>query len=908
MNRTTLLILFSILCAFIVITIGVFLWYELRERSEVSLLEDIRERTDIIVSDRVSLGCFIPPDINESEFNYIKNKLKSENKTLFDYCFSFKKSSVKWEDIANSLPYGIKLNGYCYDCSRKGCLCLNEDVPGFEGINTERRSLDFGTSYISGQIGKGFKKQSFAEIRGQPSVFVVKKGEEAKLSIYGGIFLTGQKSVEKVTATLYNGTVNESNRISTIAGEERSCYIGNNWNCYHSCRSSNSKDYCRVKCDCYTNQRYYDENSLDICKNYCNSKDFNGNSGDCKIGCEEGEKMNCYRDCFIKTGNAAECSGECSCYYCENIDKSDLINYFFCDEKFSNNKDKKHGCEKFLEIENSSFKIKSGEYTIFKIGDLSLTNPRYRGLAWAVANITTKEPHPGTSCYNPNNYDCYSQCCDEVCEYADICCGDFNTKCKDKKKTIHIPGLTPVTVTLPKCEKRCNCSTTTRTETENPFVLCKIFCSSRDGYYGNNTKIMKCQEGCDWGARVKGKEEYYVGSGEEIDTSYYEGTNNLEVYDKIILDGVHEYDNVHIHSGGVITTSIGKKLILKAKAIIIDPGGKIDVSGKGDNSAGKGEDGQSSGIGDMGKYASGGSGGGYGSTGGKGGDDVYNGPLGGNSHGSEEDPQDLGSPGGDGGGASSGGGYGGLGGGAVIIKAKKLVLNGEILANGHDGCDGGNTNCGGGIIYKGKSYCNQSSSCHSSACSWRTGVPNSDGTGGGGGGSGGTVNIDVKLFLFNGKIEAKGGNGGNDINNLGWDGSGGGGSGGRVKIMYEYRQGNGIINLSGGQPGCAKEERLTGATGGENEGTLKIKVDEIFETGYDKFVNLTKNTISVDKPYVWKNVYDEVWSNLIYIVNWDFSSADWSYPCGGNWEKICTPKFNKPFELNSAIMEIKKFI
>ena len=795
MNRTTLLILFSILCAFIVITIGVFLWSELREKSEVSLLENIRERTDIIVSDRVSLGCFIPPDIDESEFNYIKNKLKSENKTLFDYCFNFKKSSVKWEDIANSIPYGIKLNGYCYDCSRKGCLCLNEDVPGFEGIDTERRSLDFGTSYIPGQIGKGFKKQSFAEIRGQPSVFVVKKGEEVKLSIYGGIFLTGQKSVEKVTAALYNGTVNESNRISTIAGEERSCYIGNNWNCYHSCRSSSSKDYCRVKCDCYTNQRYYDENSLEICKNYCSIDFKNGEAtpteiSNCQTGCEEGEKMNCYRNCFIKTGNADECSGECSCYYCKNIDKSDLINYFFCDEMLSN-KDEKHGCEKFLEIENSSFKIKSGEYTIFKIGDLSLTNPRYRGLAWAVANITTKEPYPGTSCYNPNNYDCYSQCCDEACEYADICCGDFNTKCKDKKKTIHIPGLTPVTVILPKCEKRCNCSTTTRTETENPFVLCKIFCSSRDGYYGNNTKIMKCQEGCDWGARQYEKIEYF-GFKKDVDLVFVIDTSGSmnDEWNSLcnVMNNIKESVEKEGYKLNVTLYALGEGsnignvdincpyTILNCSDINSDLGLSLNCNNGNcwQESWGPGAE-----------WA------------------VKNHPW------------------------------------------RKDVLSKILFVVGDEG-----PYCGNGLDENDKNSVERAAQA--------------------------AIDNNVTIFGLWGI-------------NIGKD----------LKVLFK--------NISEPTGGNATKFN----TANPNE-VIRVITDAIirdseFETGYDKFVNLTKNTISVDKPYVWKNVYDEVWSNLIYIVDFN-SNTDWSYPCGGNWEKICTPKFNKSFELNSAIREIKKLI
>ncbi len=325
MKRTTFLILFSVVFALTVLVICVYFWGEIKNKSEdIPFLEDVRERTDIIVSDRVSLGCFIPPDIDKTDFKNLKGNLKTENKTMWDNCFIVEKNEgfsgedkeIEWQDINDSLPYGIKLNGYCYNFLRPGCLCLDKDVPGWEGKDflTERRSLDFGTEYKS-SIGKDLEKQSFVEIRGQPSVIVVEPGKKPKLSLYGGIKLRGEKTVEKVSAALYNGTISESNRISSRVGEERSCYIGDNWDCYKDCRDSpppNTSSYCRIECDCYTEQRYYDEDSSEICENYCNSEDFEGHSIiNCKTGCEKGKEMNCYRDCFVETGNAKDCEDKC---------------------------------------------------------------------------------------------------------------------------------------------------------------------------------------------------------------------------------------------------------------------------------------------------------------------------------------------------------------------------------------------------------------------------------------------------------------------------------------------------------------------------------------------------------------------------------------------------------------------
>ena len=310
--------------------------------------------------------------------------------------------------------------------------------------------------------------------------------------------------------------------------------------------------------------------------------------------------------------------------------------------------------------------------------------------------------------------------------------------------------------------------------------------------------------------------------------------SDLEVKsgETITLSGTQYYDNVYIRSGGVLTTPIGSKLELVVSGeLIIESGGKIDVSGKGNNPLGKGGDAYgptcASSLATSGVHGGGGGGGGYGADGGKGGDDVscYGG-AGGSSYGDPNDPQDLGSPGGNGNLADQGGGFGGLGGGAVIIKAKKVVIEGEILANGDDGCDGGNSASGCYIEVDGKKYCKQDSSCHNwetGSCSWKTGVSNADGSGGGGGGSGGTINIQAEeIILKDGAvIQANGGNGGNDINGSGWDGSGGGGAGGRIYMNYGtlYQEGTVTIEAKGGQPGCTKAG-LVGGVGGGTSGTI----------------------------------------------------------------------------------------
>ena len=238
--------------------------------------------------------------------------------------------------------------------------------------------------------------------------------------------------------------------------------------------------------------------------------------------------------------------------------------------------------------------------------------------------------------------------------------------------------------------------------------------------------------------------------------------SNLEVKsgETLSLSGTQNYDNVYIRSGGVLTTPVGSTLeLIVSGEVIIESGGKIDVSGKGNAASGKGGNGASSGTGCSGKFGSGGGGGGYGGKGGKGGDDVSKtGGSGGSTYGNASTPSLLlGSPGGVGGGNTQGGG---LGGGGIKIKAKRIKIYGEILANGEDGWDDG----------------------HGTAT-----TNDDDGTGGGGGGSGGTIWLiaEEKLLIDTGAlVQANGGNGGDDINCMGHDGGGGGGGGGRIFLEY----------------------------------------------------------------------------------------------------------------------------
>ena len=569
MNRSSFLILVSLICVTIILVVGISFWNVIMKSStDMPLFDDVRERTDIIISDRIPIGCFIPPD---SKADNIYNTVLG-NASLRKSCLEIGKETYiepsSWaSSINNSLKYGIKLNGYCDDCDRKGCLCMKDDFPGWEedGVFQLRRSLDFGTEYEPVRaIGKGLEQQNFTGIKGQPSVFVVMPGKEPKLSVYGGIKLRGKRTVEKVTAALYKGTVKEENRISEITGIERSCYWGGKWLRYQSCRNTGSKIDCRIKCDCYTDERYYDEDTLTICENYCNSKDFEGypdagKISNCETGCIKGEKRDCYKKCYAKTGNASECAraGVCNCPECISIEEYDLINNL-C-EGLSG--DIKKGCENFTYFEKSTFQVNSSEYSNFKIGDLEWTGGSYRGPAWVVANITTKEPHPGASCYNPNHFNCYYNCWESVCEKAQEdsrlyltqqLCNYGDGKSSDYSDLTSEEIWTLGQIARKKCEDSCNCSTKKMKESENVFINCRNFCVSRDGYYKDTEKVNSCVNGCEWASRqhtVKKDEEFEVGYNKSKDLTKPENIVPVnssyiwrEVYEEVFSNLVYIVD------------------------------------------------------------------------------------------------------------------------------------------------------------------------------------------------------------------------------------------------------------------------------------------------------------------------------------------------------------------------------
>lgn len=235
------------------------------------------------------------------------------------------------------------------------------------------------------------------------------------------------------------------------------------------------------------------------------------------------------------------------------------------------------------------------------------------------------------------------------------------------------------------------------------------------------------------------------------------------------INGGASYTDLTITGGAVITSLIGQTINITATGKVqIDSGSGIDVTGKGNNTAGQGSPGTSNALNKTtceGVHASGGGGGGYGGKGAKGENDVSQiGGLGGAVNGSNTNPSALGSLGGLGGLNTAGAG---LGGGAVKIKAPTIIMHGFIKANGLPGSD----------------------------------PIGQDGTGAGGGGSGGSIWLQASAsFDFSGgSLEANGGNGGLDVNCRGSDGKGGAGGGGRISVQYKGPKiGNGSHSETGG--------------------------------------------------------------------------------------------------------------
>ena len=172
-------------------------------------------------------------------------------------------------------------------------------------------------------------------------------------------------------------------------------------------------------------------------------------------------------------------------------------------------------------------------------------------------------------------------------------------------------------------------------------------------------------------------------------------------------------------------------VVITAENFTLEANAKINVSLNGFDGGAAGQNGSGPGGGESG--ASKGGGGGHG---GKGGDSSTT--LGGGFYGSSLDPNTKGS-----GGAGGSNQPGGAGGGTVtIITTNRVVINGDISADGEAGGSGSN---------------------------------------GGGGGSGGSINIIADQFDGNGTLSAIGANGGTtSFGNFG----GGGGGGGRIIVRF----------------------------------------------------------------------------------------------------------------------------
>ncbi|MFO0749097.1 MAG: MopE-related protein [Myxococcota bacterium] len=252
---------------------------------------------------------------------------------------------------------------------------------------------------------------------------------------------------------------------------------------------------------------------------------------------------------------------------------------------------------------------------------------------------------------------------------------------------------------------------------------------------------------------------------------------SLTITQTTTLSGDHSYNDLTIGAGGTLSVgsfggigSDGGSLSITAISVHVGAGGRIDASGKGGggNHPGAGLDGGSL-VNDSG------AGGGYGGRGGNGARDIL---QGGASFGTAAgDDIAMGS---DGGTtqcrntcapcAPSDKILGGRGGGLIVIKAKDVVIDGSILADGLPGQDGATVELGAG------------------------------------GGSGGGIWIEADSVTINDSaiVSANGGHGGigtqhpfgNGQTCLGFGGSGGGG--GRIKIRAATYTVRGVVRAQAG--------------------------------------------------------------------------------------------------------------
>ncbi len=554
MNRATWGLLFGVISMSITLLVGFSLYSDVYQEVKcMNLISDLtRERMDIIVSDRVPMGCFIPPDISEGEFNTLKDDIKNSNKILWNHCFNLgDDNTVNWSLIGDKLKNGIKLNGYCYDCEQPYCLCLKENLTN--GLSS-RRSINFvqGNQY---QNCTHKSKSPFSNIAEVPSVIVAKTGAPISLSLYGGIKLTGKKRLVGAKGALYKGNT----RISEYTDPDRfctSCFYGDssdpttNFGCYYDCYDD---EMCEEHCSCHTDKRCYNESAVNMCKNYCKLTYHAtlSDMADCNSGCIWGNNRYEYRDCYSKTGQKEGCGIGRDCDGDGVKDDDDCEIYLeepLCSDLDS--KVEKEGCNKFQEFQNSVFEIGPMNYTIFKIGDLNINN---RGLANAVVNLTVQGEFHGASCYNIDNYECYFDCCEEICAKHNC----ENNKCNE----IEDSSSTSI------CEERCDCSTISRVERNDPFVLCRTFCASRDAFLDDVTKMRNCQKGCEWAARQYNKPEF-ITSQKTVDLVFVTDTSGsmddewdtlCDIIDDIISDVEEEDYKLNVTTYGLDTGSCVNK-------------------------------------------------------------------------------------------------------------------------------------------------------------------------------------------------------------------------------------------------------------------------------------------------------------------------------------------------------------
>jgi len=479
----------------VVLVIIIYLFIDVSGNvKETNIVSGTKERLDIIVSDQVPIGCFVPPD-GGSAYSEIK-----ADDALKKICLGYT-DPIAWGVIEDGLIpkdmlaqsiNGIKLDGYCSDTERDTCLGLNEKVTDFEKTAegkfseeniADRRNIDFGIADDL-TLGSGIGSSQYSIQGSVPSVFVVQPGQAAKLSVYAGARTTGNKTIEKISFGVYKGTagINE-NELTEPVGEHKSCYCDAVFeDCFKTWESTE-------KCGCSENILYLEEPSLELCLNYAELK--KGSAKDFADGCNVGEYINCIL------------SGKSSCE--KDFPDFGGVKNIDVDEPCKTVKDGwKEGCNRYFLFEKSVFSIQPPNYTIVKLGDFEVKESAisackgsvdqslsdkdredfisgcekgnsdksctglsgkslegcnkfydysngkleistYRGLAYVSAKVSVAEPSPGVSCYSQEIFNDYDNCCLESCKSKS---GD---QPGDKSRIDCAKGCTITDPSLAKC-------------------------------------------------------------------------------------------------------------------------------------------------------------------------------------------------------------------------------------------------------------------------------------------------------------------------------------------------------------------------------------------------------------------------------------------------------------------------